>query len=88
MDLANINLDNSLLHDGIKALYLKLNYPMFYICNYELFCFWWILEVCLAFVFYICMCATHVTFGNIQLSTVWHTLNYPKICMCMKPNAQ
>ena len=25
MDLVNIGLDNSLLHDGIKALYLKLN---------------------------------------------------------------
>ena len=34
--------------------------------------------MCLAFVFYICMCATHVTFWNIQLSTVCHTWNYPK----------
>ena len=25
MDLVNIGLDNSLLHDGIKALYLKLS---------------------------------------------------------------
>ena len=31
MDLVNIGLDNSLLHDGIKALHLKLSYHQ-YVC--------------------------------------------------------